>query len=226
MSKMNKKAYRVLQLLLLTLLLLPTAGKTAQAKTVKRTCVLTEKGMYLDTTQLSKKYKKVKVKSSKSSVVKVSKVWKESASESSMGGGYFFNTQIKRTGKATVTIKCYKKGKKKPSKTTVIKYTVLPYSNPFASFKIGSADITSEFKTYRDTSDDEIKVNGRGKPSITLSSGWKFKEAYAGGTDYTSLAALNAAKLYGNEWMYITVTRGSSEVRFYLDLDWDDPDED
>lgn len=110
-------------------------------------------------------FKLITLKSSNTKVLTVSKI-------TDYDGGIAYNVTLKKTGKATVTVKLRHLYS---GKTITYKkvYTVKKYVNPFKTLKIGKTSLASGF------SGGEIGSQGArlsGKLQIAVKNGWKLSE--------------------------------------------------
>lgn len=84
---------------------------------------------------------------------------------------------VKKGGTSNVTITVTTGGKKKVYKS---KITIIPYKNPFKSFKVGNKQIKKQFKNWPDA---DIKASSKKlKINISPKKGWKIKSIKYKGT--------------------------------------------
>ncbi len=160
-------------------------------------------------------YSKVTAASSNSKVVKIKKLSKTSLR-------YVF----KKSGKATVTLKFYQKGKSKAVRTAKITFRCYKYTNPFSKIKLGQKNITTQFntpKTISWSSTDypgltEFKTLKSGKLSITLKKGWKLVSVYYdnSGFNFQELNSLDNITLKKGDNLDIILKKKSTTERLLI----------
>ncbi len=222
---MRKNVTRIITgiMTILMLLVVMQVSVFAEKVTIKHSYIKTKDGLYqweadtdmgikdsaatLKTRELDKGYvyqwyqTENSVKSLKSSDTKVATVKDYK--------GYAYKIKIKKAGKVTVSYSC-----KQYEKTLNVKdiYTIYDYKNPIKSFKIGSKEFASGFKS---SPFNPSKKNYSGKLSVKLNSGWKLIKLRQapGGSTLMSLYANNFKSLKNGS--KVSTKKGAIEAIVY-----------
>ncbi len=223
MKKTNNFLSRILLFMAVMFVFLSTAGTKADAastKTIKKNIILTGDSQ-IDIFSISygnlydgtiDKYSKVTVKSSNKKVI--------TAKDEYNYPYKMITMKPKKTGKASVTVKYYQKGKKSPVKTEIYKFTIKKYTNPFKTFKIGNTSVAGKFSKYRSSSRDgyELELPDEdidGKVSISLKSGWKFVSSDFPGKTVKSLKKVNGKRIR-DDVVSIILKKGDTTIDFMI----------
>ena len=118
--------------------------------------------------------------------------------------GSYYGVRIKKSGKATVTVKYVLDGK---SKTAKIKYKVKKFKNKFSKFKVGSENLISDIKKGSTCyiSPCSGKVKFKVKKGYELQSADVFTSGYLGGESFP-LKNGKKAKLKSGYLVYLSLT--------------------